>query len=258
MAALPEAMEENVHAHIAYVSRRTPGMYVQDAADLLLVDSGLSTDTFNKIARARLGGDADARIAYAIGHFRAAGRPFAWWVGPCSRPADLGARLERHGLAAAESELGMTMDLAQLPEAMRMPKGLVVRRARTAAEIADFAGVMAACWDPPDHAVLDFFAAATPLLAGEDCPMQLFTGYLGGVPAAGSELMLAGGVAGIHMVATRREYQRRGIAIAVSWHALQAGRRAGLSIAALQASEEGEPVYAKLGFRACCRFVEYR
>ncbi|MBI3471806.1 MAG: GNAT family N-acetyltransferase, partial [Candidatus Solibacter usitatus] len=119
---LLEAMEENLHGHVAYVQRRTPVMQVDDRADLLLVESGLPCDSFNKILRARLTeADADRRIAEAVGYFRAVNRPVAWWVGPGSRPLDLERRLEEHGLRAAESELGMALELAQLPAQVDAP-----------------------------------------------------------------------------------------------------------------------------------------
>src|SRR5689334_17888666 len=112
-AVLPElsplliAMEENLHAHFAFLQRHTPGMVVEDDDDLLLVDSGLPSDMFNQITRARMTpAVADRRIAAALEHFRHAGRPFAWWVGPGSRPLDLEQRLEAQGLRAAGSELG--------------------------------------------------------------------------------------------------------------------------------------------------------
>jgi hypothetical protein len=48
------AIEKNLHEHIAFVQRSTPGMTVLDQADLLVVDPGISSDTFNRMARARL------------------------------------------------------------------------------------------------------------------------------------------------------------------------------------------------------------
>src|SRR5688572_5105179 len=96
-------MERNLEEHVAFVQRQTPGMLVEDADDLLLVDSGLPTDTFNKILRTRLSEpNADERIKAAIAHFRNAKRPFAWWVTPSVRPADLEQRLAAHGLRAEE------------------------------------------------------------------------------------------------------------------------------------------------------------
>ncbi|MBI1788299.1 MAG: GNAT family N-acetyltransferase [Acidobacteria bacterium] len=254
---LLEAMEENLHGHVAYVQRRTPVMQVDDRADLLLVESGLPCDSFNKILRARLTeADADRRIAEAVGYFRAVNRPFAWWVGPGSRPLDLERRLEEHGLRAAESELGMALELAQLPAQVDAPAGLEVRRVLTPADLDGFLQVAAS--EPSDPAVAAFFQSAAPLLLEEDCPMRLFAGYLEGTPAAISELFVGGGVAGIHAVATRAEFRGQGIGSLMTWTAAAEGRRLGLPVATLQASEQGQGVYARLGFHACCRFVEYQ
>lgn len=252
-------MEENLHAHVSFVQSRVPGMWVEEAEDLMLVDSGLDCDTFNKICRARLDADrADGRIESAVAHFRERQRPFAWWVGPCSRPLDLGARLERLGLRAAETELGMVARAAELPARLPAAKGLEIRRVRTLKELQDFVAVTAANWDPPDENVGRFFAAGAGVLLQADCPMQLFVGYAGGVPAATSELFLSAGVAGIHMVSTGREFRRRGFGLAMTWTAARAGCEAGAELVALQASEMGRGVYERLGFRGCGEFVEYQ
>ncbi len=252
-------MEENLHGHISFVQRQMPGMFVDDCSDLLLVDSGLATDTFNKITRARLPeGDSESRILEAVDHFRRAQRPFAWVVGPGSRPLDLEQRLLRCGLRAGESDVGMSMELADLPPAIELPAGLALRRVRTAAELADFAAVNAANWDPPDAAVSAFYQGAARLLLQEHCPMRMFVGYLGGLAVAASELFLGGGLAGLYNIATRVQFRRRGIGTALTWAAADEARRLRVSTATLQASEDGQGVYARLGFRPCCQFAEYQ
>ena len=155
--------------------RATAGMFVRDEPDLLLVDSGLPSDTFNKIARARLSDSAaDVRIGQAVEHFRNVARPFAWWVGPCSRPLDLENRLRAHGLAPAESELGMSLELRELVPHIDAPKNLTIRRISSAQEIADFASVFAANWQPPDHSVAAFFSAAAAALLAPGSPMKAY------------------------------------------------------------------------------------
>lgn len=153
--ALREAMEANLHGHVAFLQRQLPGMYVHDSDGLLLVDSGLASDTFNKICRARLKpGDASARITEAIGYFRRVERPFTWWVGPCSTPSNLAALLKDAGLRPAESETGMAAGIATLPDSIPLPDGLTIRRVTTRDELLDFATVNAANWDPPDPNVI--------------------------------------------------------------------------------------------------------
>lgn len=55
LSPLLTAMEENLHGHIAFLQQQRPEMRVEDHKDLLLVDSGLPTETFDKTARAHLG-----------------------------------------------------------------------------------------------------------------------------------------------------------------------------------------------------------
>jgi GNAT superfamily N-acetyltransferase len=256
---LLHAMEHNLHEHVAFVQRQVPGMYVEDTPNLLLVDSGLPADTFNKIARARLETrDAEQRIEAALRHFRTHSRPFAWWVGPCSRPVDLERLLERAGLDAAEFELAMVADMNDIPASFDLPDGLEVRRVSNRRELEDFADVNARNWDPPDATVLEFFRRAADVVLCADCSMLLFVGYVGAEPAVTGELFLTEGVAGIHMVSTRKDFQRRGYGTAMTWWLADEGRAQGAKFAMLQASEAGRPVYARLGFAPCGTFVEYR
>jgi ribosomal protein S18 acetylase RimI-like enzyme len=258
LTPLLQAVEENLHGHISFVQRSLPGMTVLDQQDLLLVDSGLASDTFNKIGRARLSeAEADRRIAEAISHFRLARRPFAWWVGPESRPLDLEARLRHHGFVAAESELGMAMELRDLSPKPHAPKKLVIRRVESLEEITDSSAVLAANWEPADPAVLAFYTQAAALLLKPDSPMTLFVGYLDGQPVSTGELFMGGGVAGLYCVATKKEFRRRGIGSAVTWAAADHARRQDISTAVLQSSNDGKGVYARLGFHPCCHFTEY-
>jgi hypothetical protein len=72
-------IEKDRHEHIAFAQRSTAGMTVFDQADLLVVDSGMSSDTFNKMAQARLQeSDVDRRMAEAVAYFTGVQRPFAW------------------------------------------------------------------------------------------------------------------------------------------------------------------------------------
>jgi ribosomal protein S18 acetylase RimI-like enzyme len=258
LSPLLNAAEENLHGHVAFVQRSISSMKVIEDDGLLIIDSGLRSDTFNKVCRARLSeAEADRRIADAISYFVGVSHPFTWWVGPGSRPLDLERRLRDQGLRAAESELGMALELAELPSRVDGPSNLVVRRVRLARELADFSRVLAANWHPPDQSAVLFYENAASVLLKEDCAMRLFVGYLDGEAVAGSELFVDEKVAGLYSVATRREFRRRGIGSVVAWTVAMEARREGISTVTLQSSEEGKSVYTRLGFNVCCHFTEY-
>jgi len=233
-------------------------MTVIDDDDLLLVDSSLASDTFNKIARARITPLAsNARIAGAVQYFRTARRPFAWWVGPCSRPLDLETRLLDYGLCTAESELGMALDLRNLRSPAYQVANLVVERVSTPEQVSDFSRVVSENWKPPDPVVELFYNKAASVLLAQDCPMKLFVGYLHSEPVSVSELFIGAKVAGIYSVATRKPFRKRGIGSVLTWVAADEARRTGIPVALLQSSEDGKGIYSRLGFKPCCHFAEY-
>jgi len=252
------AAEANLVTHIRWVQERVEGMRVDDGPDLLTVDSGLPSDTFNFAARARLDpGRMESRIAEVRDRFRAAGRPFSWWVGAADRPLQLGEALRRAGFEAAESEVAMAADLASLVEP-RLPARLRIERARTPAQLDDFAAVLAANWSPPDPSVARFYAAAAPHLLAADAPLRLYVGYEDGVPVASAELTVGGGVVGLYNIATVERCRGRGIGSAITAHPLLEARTQGHRTGVLQASADGLNVYARLGFRPTGHYTEYK
>ncbi|WP_426749220.1 GNAT family N-acetyltransferase [Myxococcus sp. Y35] len=253
------AMVANQVEHMTYLARRLPGAFVQDTPGLLLVDSGLPCDTFNVVCRTRLSGHAvAARITSALHHFRSKAAPFSWWVDPDATPLDLDTYLSAQGLAFAEKEQGMSLDLSRLPTGLTLPPGLRVQRAMDARTLADFARVVAANWEPADPHVVDFYARSADVALAPDSPIRFFVGYLDGEPVAASECHLAWGVAGLYSVATVKHARRRGIGGALTLAPLLEAREVGYRTATLQASAEGQRVYSRLGFLPGGVFREYR
>lgn len=268
-------VQENLFGHTAFVQRRTPGMRLVDLGGLgraQVVDSGLDSDTFNKILW-RCGPDlraiADASAAADTACLRAArdyagkaGRGFPIWAGKAlSGPESPLTLLEKAGYAPVETETAMILRAEAMHALARnshtdddAPR---VVRADSPALLAAFADVMAANWNPPDEAVRVFFRLAAPRLLDPESPMRLFVGFAGEMPVSCGELFLSHGgqVAGLHMIATRADFRRRGFGLAMSTALVAAGGDA--SLAVLLASAEGEPVYRRLGFAPCGIFAEY-
>lgn len=254
-----DAMEANLASHLAHLPEQLEGAVVFHEADLVLVDSGARSDTFNSISRARLhAGQVEVRIEWALRHFRSRELPFSWWVGPTSRPDDLAERLTEHRLSYAETESGMWLDLGHAPSPPPTPPELDIRVVVSEDDLAAYAAVLAANWDPPDRAVTDVYARAASGTLDRSSPARYYIGYLDGNPVATSECYLAHGVAGIYNVATLAHARRRGFGTAMTAVALQAARAEGYGMAVLQASDDGTGIYERLGFTVRGEFREYK
>jgi predicted acetyltransferase len=84
----------------------------------------------------------------------------------------------------------------------------------------------------------------------------LVVGWIDATPVSCAMVVVTGATAGIYNVATPPEHRRRGYGAAVTWAAIEEGRRSGCDHAALQASELGAPVYRSMGFVDVGRYVQ--
>ena len=78
-----------------WVSRaQGPGCEMLDRPEILRVFTGAPSQSLNCVTRAKFEEhEADARVRETHDYFGGKGVPMIWWVGPYSRPSDLGERL---------------------------------------------------------------------------------------------------------------------------------------------------------------------
>ena len=263
-AATVTAIEANVHAWWAYYGH-APQADVHDEPDLLWLTSGIPIAEYSVVARTTFAPETsaaatDARIAAVLDYFAARKLGMQWYLGPSSRPADMGQRLLAHGLAHLGNAPGMAADLdnlAALSAGVAPPEGLVVRRVSHGGLLRQWARVAAEGYGEPEPVCQARIAVHTSLGFARDAPLQRFVALLNGEPVAMSELFLGAGVAGVYDVATVRRARRRGAGTAVTCAALLAARARGYHVAVLDASPMGEPVYRRLGFAEYCRLDLY-
>ncbi len=81
-----------------------------------------------------------------------------------------------------------------------------------------------------------------------DSPFHTYLALLNGEPVATSQLFTSASVAGIYNVTCLPSARGRGIGGAITRKALLDARNLGYHVGILQASEQGRPVYQRLGF----------
>lgn len=244
---LLRSLQRNVVEHCTVLLAPTAGMTVDDGADVMVADSGLADDTFNVVCGARFApGDADTRIAAVAAQARGTGRPFVWWVDPASEPADLAARLTTAGMPVTGTETAMVLDLTGERVPVR-PSNLEIRRVTTPADVAEWAAVLAAGWNPPAESVREFYRRVTPTVLADNST-TLLLGTAGRRAVATLCLVLHEGIAGIYDVSTLASARGRGHASTLLGAAEEIARSEGMQRATLQASGMGIGVYRRLGF----------
>jgi ribosomal protein S18 acetylase RimI-like enzyme len=98
------------------------------------------------------------------------------------------------------------------------------------------------------------FASPGALLAPDTAA---FVARVGDRPVACAMAVMSGAEAGVYWVATRPDARRRGIGELVTRAAVRAGFERGARVVVLQSTEQGVPLYRRLGFSALTGYARY-
>jgi GNAT superfamily N-acetyltransferase len=199
--------------------------------------------------------EADGEIEASLKRMRAHGVPGSWHIGPSMRPPDLGARLIAHGFEYGGDDIGMAVDLSELPHEVPAPDDLVIEQVHDEAGLAAWVEALGSGFG--EGPVEAEWVGEMYRRLGFEGPWRHYLGLLAGEPVATATLFFGAGVAGIYFVCTVERARRRGIGAAVTLAALREARDLGYSVGVLCSSEMGYPLYRGLGFEEHCRIGLY-
>lgn len=157
---------------------------------------------------------------------------------------DLGDYLRTQQWLIDEDEPSMI--LAPVPPIPSPPAELVIKTVTTQETFVDFMRI-----SETGHRWVPSVEAAT------DPDVCLLVGYLDGEPVATSRVSLLGDIGEVSGVVTDPGYRRRGFGTAMTWAAVAAGVERGAVSIILSASDQGYPIYLKMGFVPVCSYRTY-
>jgi hypothetical protein len=227
---------------------RLPGGDGAREGGATLYRSGVAHPNYNGVLGA--GCDVDAVLAVV----RSWNVPARWLVGSASA-GGIEDAFRAHGWVMGDEYPAMIAPIGSLP-APRLD-GVTVETVETDTQRAEWLDVLCdgfgICGD-----------AAAALTAAHIWPMRHEPQRLylllrrEGAAVATTMLHTPCGVAGVYGVAVRRHHRHQGLGSLATLVAAHAGAERGHSVAMLQATQEGFPVYERLGFRTICAFRSWR
>jgi hypothetical protein len=144
----------------------------------------------------------------------------------------------------------------RLPEATA-PAGMTLRRVATPVDVAAFVAVSVDAWGAigmaPDVAPA-LFARPEVLIAPH---IAAFVLHDGDVPVSAALVIATHGIAGVYWVGTVRAARGRGLAELCTRAAGNAGFDMGARLVTLQASDQGAPVYRRMGYVEVTRYASW-
>jgi ribosomal protein S18 acetylase RimI-like enzyme len=185
----------------------------------------------------------------AIDKFRYLKIPFACWIGFDDDYPECKNDLEKMGFICDEHESGMFAEIGKLSRNRKCDE-LQISLVDDVKKLNDFVQIYQELIPDDAKAIGEFFGRASAHILHPKSLLKLFVGYFQNQPAATGALFLDENTAGVWDVTTLPQFRRRGIGTDMTLQALfYAFDNFGHRIGVLTASEDGEPVYRKIGFQ---------
>ena len=246
-ASLIARVDANLVAFGRHLASRAPGGGLEERGDVLLVAGDDPTPVIVNSAFT-IGADPDPAsiLPAAAAFFGRRGHGYGLWT-RAHADAALEAVLPAAGFVTVITLPVMVLEARPTPRPA--PPGAEIQRVVDLAGVEDFRVADRAGFASDDEdraAVESAFRDPASLL---DPDVAGFVAYVDSVPAAAAMSFTALGVTRVGWVGTVPAYRRRGLGDAVTRASVLAGFDRGATVAALESSPMGVPLYRSMGFR---------
>jgi GNAT superfamily N-acetyltransferase len=192
--------------------------------------------------------NVEAAIEAQIVYFEELGVAFEWKLYDYDTPSDLKMRLARRGFEIGEDEAILSFDLNSLPERLRLPVQVDMRRLEPGQSLDDILTIENEVWNT-DHSSLVQRLKRT--LDEHIELISIYVAYVGDEPAAAGWIEFYPGkpVAGLWGGSTRAAFRGGGLYKALLAKRAQEALQRGVSYLTVDASPMSRPILEGLGFR---------
>jgi GNAT superfamily N-acetyltransferase len=241
-ATLARLEHENMLDWLRVACGQVAGAIIRIEHGLGLFATGLPAPLFNQVVADDGATAGDVRAAVAI--LRARGAPFCAVL-----RRDQDARFQ-----PLMTELELRLDDGTLPGMALHPipadlvttaPGQDIRVVRDPEALRDHALVAAHGFGIPEAVAVTFIGEELWARDG----VAVYTGYADGRPVTSGFSVRTGDTLGVFTIATEPDARGRGFGAAMTRRLIADGAAAGCTVAALQASSMGRPIYERIGFR---------
>ena len=213
----------------------------------------------NRVTRINLDEtDADRRIEETHQHFGEHGAAVTRLVTPTSRPMDLAQRLQGHNCTLQERWLGMAADPRDIDLSPIDSTSLRIADLDGNSDLRAWSALVGEVYQLPTAARATMYRFFTEEAAEVGDHWRHYLAFDGNTPVATATLFLGSRTAGIYLVSTHPQYQRRGFGRALTAYAARDAMARGYDLIVLQATEEGKGLYERLGFKGIHVIDAYR
>lgn len=244
-AELRDRVRAHVVEHLWLFDRLAPGPRRFAGPEAIAVGNAIPSEVSNVLFITAPVADPTRLIASAQRFFR---RGVIWRVsGPSELAASVGPSALARGFRAGEPV--PLLLLRPIPPAPAVPTGLSIRAVDDPRTLRDFCAAGGRGFGIPPWILRVAVRHVPATTDGSGTTFRLFVGYAGGRPVATSAQVTRDGIVGVSFVSTIPDARKRGYGCAMTWAAIESGRRDGGSATYLQATAMGRPVYEAMGFR---------
>jgi GNAT superfamily N-acetyltransferase len=243
---------ERVQAQCFRSLASLPGAQLIETPQLVGVRTHLAPTFFNGVVSFASAPPDRKSVAEVTEFYRGSERGFRWWI---EQPveASIASAFSDAGLARLFDSAGMAADVRSMDLDRPLPADVTIRRLEGRSDLEAWATMLVAGFERPPTEREAWLAGLGMQKPAAGPRWEHWLAYDRGRPVSATTLLIDGDHAGVYLVVTMTDARGRGIGSALLRESLRCAREQGVAVAALQATEMGEPVYRSLGFEQCCR-----